>query len=59
LQEFFTNNSVAGFMDGIKILLTDYYDPMYRYQLAGKSAPIIFEGPEAEYLEWAESYLHG
>jgi len=59
LKEFFTSNSIAGFHDGIRILLTDYYDPMYRYQLASKSAPIIFQGPEHEYLEWAESYLHG
>jgi len=57
LKEFFTGNSVVGFNEGIKILLTDYYDPMYRYQLASKSAPIIFQGPEHEYLEWAEAYL--
>jgi len=57
LKDFFANNSVTGFSDGIRVLLTDYYDPMYRYQLASKSAPIIFTGPEHEYLEWAESYL--
>ena len=57
LQEFFTTQSVTGFYPGIKTLLNDYYDPMYRYQLANKSVPIIFEGPEGEYLEWAENYL--
>jgi tRNA 2-selenouridine synthase len=57
LNEFFTNQSIAGFRDGIEILLTHYYDPMYRYQLANKSAPIIFEGPENEYLEWVKTYL--
>jgi tRNA 2-selenouridine synthase len=57
LKEFYTRGSVAGFHDGIKILLTDYYDPMYRYQLASKSAPVIFTGPEHEYLEWASEYL--
>ena len=57
LQEFFTCQTVTGFYPGIKILLTDYYDPMYHYQLASKSVPIIFEGPETEYLEWAEDYL--
>jgi tRNA 2-selenouridine synthase len=57
LKEFFASNSVTGFNDGIKMLLTDYYDPMYRYQLAGKSAPIVFKGPEHEYLEWARDYL--
>lgn len=57
LKEFFASNSIAEFHDGIKILLTDYYDPMYRYQLASKSAPIIFEGAEHEYLEWAREFL--
>ena len=57
LKEFFASNSIAEFHDGIKILLTDYYDPMYRYQLASKSVPIIFKGPEHEYLEWAREFL--
>jgi tRNA 2-selenouridine synthase len=57
LKDFFASNSITGFADGIRILLTDYYDPMYRYQLASKSAPIIFEGPEAEYLQWAEESM--
>ena len=29
---------------------------MYRYQLESKQVDIIFEGPESEYLEWAEAY---
>ena len=57
LKEFFANQSVTGFHPGIRTLLVDYYDPMYHYQLANKSVPIIFEGPEGEYLEWAEDYL--
>ena len=59
LIEFFANQSIIGFSEGIEILLTDYYDPMYRYQLASKSAPILFEGPAIEYLEWASEYLQG
>lgn len=57
LEGFFVGKGVRGFDDGIEILLTDYYDPMYRYQLSSKSAPIVFEGTEHEYLEWAEDYL--
>ncbi len=57
LNEFFTSQCIDGFNEGIEILLTHYYDPMYRYQLANKSAPIIFEGPENEFLEWARGYL--
>ncbi len=57
LREFFTSGKVEAFYDGIIILLEQYYDPMYRYQLANKEAEIIFEGPESEYLQWAEAYL--
>lgn len=57
LEIFFAGEGADAFNDGIEILLTDYYDPMYRYQLSSKSAPIIFEGPEHEYLKWAEGYL--
>jgi tRNA 2-selenouridine synthase len=57
LNEFFTSQRIDGFNQGIETLLTHYYDPMYRYQLANKSAPIIFEGPENEYLEWVRGYL--
>jgi len=57
LIEFFTRQNIAGFYEGIETLLTHYYDPMYRYQLASKSAQIIFQGSENEYLEWAKGYL--
>ena len=57
LEAFFADQTVNGFRDGIEMLLIDYYDPMYRYQLTTKLAPVIFQGAESEYLEWAESYL--
>ncbi|MDH5354683.1 MAG: tRNA 2-selenouridine(34) synthase MnmH [Gammaproteobacteria bacterium] len=57
LCEFFDSGKVTAFYDGIQILLEQYYDPMYRYQLANKDVDILFEGPEDEYLEWAENYL--
>lgn len=56
LKAFFSSQDDAGFYEGIEILLTDYYDPMYRYQLAKKSSTILFEGPEAAYLEWVRAY---
>jgi tRNA 2-selenouridine synthase len=59
LKAFFNNGSVAEFNDGIKILLEQYYDPMYRYQIKNKQPEIIFEGPEKEFLEWAEEYCTG
>lgn len=36
----------------IKALLTDYYDPMYDYQLAQKDQPILFRGSRADMLKW-------
>ena len=56
LKLFFKDGSTTEFHDGIKILLEQYYDPMYRYQIQNKNPEVIFEGPEAEFLEWAETY---
>ncbi|MFT6093777.1 MAG: tRNA 2-selenouridine synthase [Pseudohongiellaceae bacterium] len=41
--------------DWIKILLVNYYDPMYDYQLAKKSDRIVFRGNSAEFVSWANS----
>jgi tRNA 2-selenouridine synthase len=59
LSLFFKDGSTTEFHDGIKILLEQYYDPMYRYQIQNKKPEIIFEGPEKEFLEWAEEYCAG
>jgi tRNA 2-selenouridine synthase len=52
---FFRDGDVSGFYPGIKILLEQYYDPMYLYQIQNKKPEILFEGPEAEFLQWAEA----
>ncbi len=36
----------------IRPLLTDYYDPMYDYQLDKKSERVVFRGNEAEVLQY-------
>ena len=59
LKEFFKDGSVVEFNDGIKLLLEQYYDPMYRYQIQKKDPEIIFEGPEQEFLQWAEEFCAG
>lgn len=56
LKVFHDSDRANEFYEGILILLEQYYDPMYRYQLESKQVDIIFEGPESEYLEWAEAY---
>lgn len=45
----------------IRQLLTDYYDPMYAYQLAKRLERVQFRGDSAAFLEWAadpESTIH-
>ena len=59
LTVFFETGQVAEFYPGIRILLEEYYDPMYRYQIDRKNPEIIFEGPELEFLEWSEDYCAG
>ena len=59
LDLFFQRGEVSAFYPGIKILLEQYYDPMYRYQIQCKNPEILFEGPEAEFLQWAEAYCSG
>jgi tRNA 2-selenouridine synthase len=56
LCDFFASGDVSAFSPGIRILLEQYYDPMYRYQIERKQPEILFEGPEHEFLQWAEAY---
>ena len=37
----------------IEVLLTDYYDPMYEYQLSAKKDRVVFSGDYQQVLEWA------
>ena len=37
----------------IEILLTEYYDPMYRYQMERRGGAVLFRGTRAEVLEKA------
>jgi tRNA 2-selenouridine synthase len=37
----------------IRILLMEYYDPMYDYQIKKKSARIIFQGNSQDFSQWA------
>lgn len=39
----------------IQALLTDYYDPMYDYQLAQKEQPILFRGSREETASWCNA----
>jgi tRNA 2-selenouridine synthase len=57
LTRFYRDQDSSGFNEGIHTLLVDYYDPMYRYQLANKAVEIVFQGPENDYLDWVEDTI--
>lgn len=42
----------------IKRLLTDYYDPMYAYQLQKRNVPIIMRGNAEQLLQWWQQLPH-
>ncbi|MEM7363020.1 MAG: tRNA 2-selenouridine(34) synthase MnmH, partial [Pseudomonadota bacterium] len=41
--------------DWIRRLLTEYYDPMYDYQLSQKTDRVVFTGSQDEILTWLDS----
>jgi tRNA 2-selenouridine synthase len=44
------------FDDIIEVLLSDYYDPMYEYQLTAKAHLKIFEGNHQEVIDWLSQH---
>ena len=54
IQEHEIHNNIEQHKDWIKILLVDYYDPMYDYQFSKKESRVIFKGPQEDILK----YLH-
>ncbi|MDJ0832510.1 MAG: tRNA 2-selenouridine(34) synthase MnmH [Gammaproteobacteria bacterium] len=57
LEHLFESGKSDGFDQGIRLLLTDYYDPMYQYQLKKKPVDVIFRGTEDEILAWAAQHI--
>ncbi|UJP05935.1 MAG: tRNA 2-selenouridine(34) synthase MnmH [Nitrosomonas sp.] len=41
----------------LTLLLTEYYDPMYEYQIAKNNTPVIFRGNYDEIAEWAIRFI--
>ena len=40
----------------VTVLLTEYYDPMYAYQIEKNKVSVIFRGSYTEVLEWAREF---
>jgi len=53
---YLQSNNLDGFKDGIRILLEDYYDPMYHYQFQQHERPLLFKGSCAEVAQWCNEY---
>lgn len=51
LQNHRDNNDINGYRPIIASLLTEYYDPMYEYQLEQKQGKVIFSGNYNDILE--------
>jgi len=49
-----TNDTMELHRQWITILLTEYYDPMYEYQLEKKSYRIVFRGNNVEFDNWSQ-----
>ncbi len=46
----------SGFSEPIGTLLTQYYDPMYDYQLSKRKGRILIQAEKEELNQWAENY---
>ena len=46
------SGETAGYRPFVELLLTDYYDPMYDYQLASKERRTLFAGDAEAILDW-------
>jgi tRNA 2-selenouridine synthase len=54
LDQQIQHQRVCAHEQWIEAMLTDYYDPMYEYQLASKQARVVFSGDYQQVLEWAQ-----
>lgn len=51
-----TKNDTSDHLEWISLLLTEYYDPMYQYQLDKKKDRILFSGDHQAMHEWIDDY---
>jgi len=52
LKKYQNTNRFDGFVDIVKSLLVDYYDPMYNYQIGKKQDRVVFKGSADEVLDY-------
>lgn len=52
-EQQWSSHSLDGHRQWISLLLQDYYDPMYEYQLKQRGGRYLFKGDRTAVLEWA------
>jgi tRNA 2-selenouridine synthase len=52
--EALPHGELDAFHAGIRILLQEYYDPLYDYQLQQRQEGVVFRGDRAAVLEWLQ-----
>jgi len=50
------SGEIAAHRDWIRLLLSNYYDPMYDYQLAQKTDRIVFRGDKTAVRQWFDRH---
>ncbi|MBT5232212.1 MAG: tRNA 2-selenouridine(34) synthase MnmH [Methylococcales bacterium] len=53
-KDYANSGELSGFAPGMSALLTDYYDPMYDYQLEKRNPNICFTGSIDDFISWTE-----
>ena len=56
LQEYRRSGATAAFNALVNLLLFDYYDPMYDYQISKKQHRIVFTGPQKDVIDFLKRY---
>jgi len=57
IQKHQKSDDLSGYVTLIELLLVDYYDPMYNYQISKKKHRIIFQGDSKAVFEYLEKTL--
>jgi len=57
LSSHYSQNSTDDYAPFIELLLTQYYDPMYDYQMQAKKERIVFSGHASELVQWANQLV--
>jgi len=58
IQKHLKSDDLSEYVPLIELLLVDYYDPMYNYQISKKKHRIIFQGDSKAVFEYLEKQFN-